>query len=629
MNNVFTFDKIFADRVFQIPDYQRGFAWQEQQLNDLLSDIEILDLGKKHYTGTIVLHEQQGNSIDDIEGSEYAVFNVVDGQQRMTALIILLDCIRIELLPLGEEILAAGIEKRYIKIQDPNEQFMYKLKLNRDCRDYFQDTILSSPISSSGYGIISHKLLSEAKTKFTKYLKDKKQELNSEYPEWLKSLRKKITQQMVVNLYFVDEEAEVGVIFEVMNDRGKPLSELEKVKNYLLYLTSKLNLEDHDLAVDINVTWTKLWEKLMNASLYRSVDENQLLRMHWIMKYDHDRKNWKGVRSIKERFSLKEYRDRHVDLLSDVKDYTKSLREAVIAYCDVNNPVIQTAFNVFTDKPDKRPKIVSLSEKICRLHVQATFLPMLMATRLAFPDDPAKYLELIDLCERYAFRVYRLFRKRADAGQTTLFRLGYELYHGEKEFAKIINEFKSTLLYYCPNEEFERKFVLNDDKNDWYNWKGGIKYLLYDYEESLTKHGDVGIEWNYLIKRDETIEHILPQKPVHEYWTSRFDEAKIQKYLHDLGNLCLTRDNSVYGNKPFDIKRGKPGSETPCYSVANLRMEQELAKFGEWNEDSILKRREKIIAWAKTRWLVEKTETEEVENAEIMRDEESEIENSE
>jgi len=133
------------------------------------------------------------------------------------------------------------------------------------------------------------------------------------------------------------------------------------------------------------------------------------------------------------------------------------------------------------------------------------------------------------------------------------------------------------------------------------------------------------LPWNYLIKRDETIEHILPQTPEHEYWTSRFDEAKIEKYLHDLGNLCLTRDNSVYGNKPFDIKKGIAGSETPCYTEANLKMERELAKSFEWNEDSIVKRRDRIIAWAKVRWLVEKPETREVENAEIMRDEESEI----
>ena len=39
MNNVFTIEKLFADRVFRVPDYQRGYAWEEQQLAEFIEDV--------------------------------------------------------------------------------------------------------------------------------------------------------------------------------------------------------------------------------------------------------------------------------------------------------------------------------------------------------------------------------------------------------------------------------------------------------------------------------------------------------------------------------------------------------------------------------------------------------------
>ena len=61
--------------------------------------------------------------------------------------------------------------------------------------------------------------------------------------QWLRDLQSKVTTRLHFNLYEVEDAAEVGVIFEVMNDRGKPLTNLEKVKNYLLYAASTLNVQ--------------------------------------------------------------------------------------------------------------------------------------------------------------------------------------------------------------------------------------------------------------------------------------------------------------------------------------------------------------------------------------------------
>src|SRR4051812_24154687 len=99
MNNVFTIEKLFADRIFTVPDYQRGYAWEEQQLTEFVEDLDALSSGKDHYTGTLVLHDRKGDEAarTDDEGRHYVVSEVVDGQQRLTTVILLLDAVRREM----------------------------------------------------------------------------------------------------------------------------------------------------------------------------------------------------------------------------------------------------------------------------------------------------------------------------------------------------------------------------------------------------------------------------------------------------------------------------------------------------------------------------------------------------
>ena len=78
----------------------------------------------------------------------------------------------------------------------------------------------------------------------------------------------------------------MGLIFEVVNDRGKPLSDLEKVKNFLLYTASRLNINDgskQQFAETVNNTWKEILTNLRQADLESAANENQLLRSHWIM----------------------------------------------------------------------------------------------------------------------------------------------------------------------------------------------------------------------------------------------------------------------------------------------------------------------------------------------------------
>jgi uncharacterized protein with ParB-like and HNH nuclease domain len=282
MNSVYTLEELFSGKVLVVPDYQRGYAWEDKQCGEFLEDLEYLADGKHHYTGTVVLHEQ-AETVHDEEGHSHKVFHVVDGQQRLTTVVVLLECIR-ALIEDVNATLATGIRKSYIEFRNLNQQPSYKLRLNADCQEYFVRNILTDPTGPQGPIIASHKRLMEAKTHFTKYLTTHRGDA-----DWLLRFYQKIVLQLKVSQYIVEQSSEVGVIFEVMNNRGKPLSELEKVKNYLLYLASKLELEEqHDLADRINDTWAAIFRRLMASGLNSSADEDRLLRAHWLMVYDYN-----------------------------------------------------------------------------------------------------------------------------------------------------------------------------------------------------------------------------------------------------------------------------------------------------------------------------------------------------
>lgn len=115
--------KIFSEVIFRIPDYQRGYSWESKHLKDFWNDIEQLPDNKSHYTGVLTLepvsednYEKWEDDIWIIESKHYSPMYVVDGQQRLTTAIILMQCI-LERVP-EDELLnfteKSEIRKKYI-----------------------------------------------------------------------------------------------------------------------------------------------------------------------------------------------------------------------------------------------------------------------------------------------------------------------------------------------------------------------------------------------------------------------------------------------------------------------------------------------------------------------------------
>ena len=598
--------QVFGNRIFYIPDYQRGYAWEERQCQDLLDDLELLKPGNgEHYTGTVVVRplDDDHASFIDINMQEYEAFDIIDGQQRITTIIILLKVLHDEMQKHPEsQHLTPKIQELFLHALDRNRQPFSKLKPGVDSREFFENNILQFQTGNTGPKIRSHQRMLDAKNYFTKFLQKKKETEGKRFPDWMMDFYGKIINQLNLILYEVKSESDAGVIFETMNDRGKELTEMEKVKNYLLYLSAKLELpeENHSLTLKINQTWKFIYERLMFSGLADRREEDQLLRTHWLMAYNSDTRLWHNARSIKERFNLKKYSNHHVDLLNDLLDYLDTLRKSAIAYCDIYAPQIPSAFDKIEDTKI-RDAIKLWSIKLTRQGVRAGYLPILLA--LHQHDGTGKaYLEAIRVLEKYTFRVYLLRGRRSNTGQSSLYARGNQYFHN-KNAAWLLDEIENLIEYYSSHQEFIA--ILDEETFNWYSWSG-IKYFLYEYEYHLAGRHPSKLTWESLKSRSlsDSIEHILPQTPTDPYWLQRFSKQEHQRWVNDFSNLTLTYDNSSLSNKSFPEKKGAPGIEK-TYANSPLFIERNIATYDDWTIQSLKDRREKLKSWALERWKID------------------------
>ncbi len=152
---VLSLARIFNNRLFRIPDFQRGYAWGERQLADFWSDLNRVSADRTHYCGQLTLEK-----VDEvgwrrwegdewlIEEADYEPYFVVDGQQRLTTSIILLQSL-LESVPEGT--LLAGQ-----KVSDHRERYLVKESgVLRSClfgyakdnpsHEYFRTQVLGVP----------------------------------------------------------------------------------------------------------------------------------------------------------------------------------------------------------------------------------------------------------------------------------------------------------------------------------------------------------------------------------------------------------------------------------------------------------------------------------------------------
>lgn len=186
--NTITLQNLFESRIFKIPNYQRGYSWEAEQIRDLLDDLE--SVRNFHYTGTIVMKKTDKKV--EAFGETYVVNEIVDGQQRITSIIILLNEIARELQAINTSE-SLEIEKtlrdKYLQ-RKGQQKTIYKLELDQNNEFFFKDKILGKSDAYAEEKIKSHTLLKETQIQFSKYLKEKKTQ--DDFFSFLKNLIKKL-----------------------------------------------------------------------------------------------------------------------------------------------------------------------------------------------------------------------------------------------------------------------------------------------------------------------------------------------------------------------------------------------------------------------------------------------------
>lgn len=604
-----TLQDLFENSVFRIPDYQRGYSWENNHRKDLLEDLETIQ-GKGHYTGTIVLKESEKINW---YSKTFKKYDVVDGQQRITTILILLNLIAKELKNINtndSNLISKNIKESYIRIESSLES-LDKLELDKDNRQYFKEAIIED-INSERI-IKSHDRLFEAKNQFQKYLNSKKQ-THDQYFHFLNDLIIKLTQMLIFTRYDVEDDAEVGIIFEVMNDRGKPLSQLEKVKNRLLFLTDRISetesakeaLTDH-----INNSWKIILENLSKADKSKNEDENQFLRLNFIINFYSELKTFKengkriGINTqlsdihklVKEHFKVLEKTDKN-KCYHEIKDYVFSLKSTSFKYRDILAPYTGKTFQDLENKEDLR----LISSQFGRLNIQSNVLTLLLSIYERFQLDPENLARLMRVCEIFVFRLYYIGGWMSNTAQSKIYSLSNAIYSDRLSSDEIYNRIKEILEGYVPESEMGN--CLTNPKIDYYNWKG-IRYFLYEYERVRCQeetHKRPAFEWDDFkkMKKEESVEHILPQtirgKTRINYWAGRFDSKKHEKNVKRIGNLTLTTRNPELQNMAFNKKK-------VIYKDSSWEIERDIARhYSEWSEKQIDEREEELINFAYRRW---------------------------
>ena len=518
--------------------------------------------------------------------------------------------------------IAEIIRSTYIKEKSIDGPSIYKLELDADNNSFFREAVIENK-KGIEQTIESHKRLENAKSQFESYLVSRRYATlpplsDEEYFKLLNQLLNKISQSLVFTLYDVENDAEVGIIFEVMNNRGKPLSELEKVKNYLIYLTGRIS-DGHaaqDLIKTINESWKIILENLSLAGMSKNSDEDRFLRLNYIINYYSDMKtivkDGKKIsinsqladihKQLKDYFKKYERNEDYDKCYSEMEQYIYSLRSMSARLRDILNPETDKAFPAIKGERIRRELFVTFSQ-IGRLEVQSNILVLAVSLYEKFIDQPERLLKLIQLSEIFAFRIYYLWGYMASKLQTRIYKLSCDLYQDKKTYSQIISEINELLEEEAPGSEIGTMLTT---KSDYYDWKG-LKYFLYEYERFICNQEideEPEITWDHLKNqiKQKSIEHILPQtiKGVKEvkYWTERFDVSDHSNNVRRLGNLTLSyKCNQIVGNKGFDEKK-------ECYKDSKWHIERELTNYDEWTKEKIDQRENKLIAFAINRWTI-------------------------
>jgi len=622
---------IFQTRIFRIPDYQRGYSWEKRQLQDFWDDLNRIRDDRIHYMGLMTIEKAtEDKDIFDkwkddkwlIEDQGFTPYYIIDGQQRLTTIIIFIQALLNHLK--DNEVLAhlsaEQISALYICKQvetSPNlKTYLFGYEQNDPAFRYLKSEIFKDNTEQ----------FDEPMTVYTHNMEFARDFFNEKLAnhslEQLNELYKKVTLKMRFNLYEVQDKIDVFVTFETTNNRGKTLSKLELLKNRLIYLVAILpddetnaKLFEQDrlkLRKEINETWQVIYEYL-GKNKDKVLEADEFLRNHFYMYKGYDSKTAKRYADIllNEIFTVKKVEDKELGIPT-IRGYIRSLRKAIKIWFNIKNPEHSEAKLL---QPSTKEFLIKLN----RLNFNP-FYPCVMAVMLSHYVTEESLLRLLRSMERYTFLVFRLSKRSSSTGKNIFLRLAHEVFEDESSIHDLNDKIDSRiegpfgydieLMENQIKELYKTDDKKEDDKIGFFAWKG-LRYFLFEYEIYLRSDNEQKVSWKEF-NRTNTIEHIYPKTPKEECWIADYENYTDEQrkiLLHSLGNLLLLSQhkNARQKNYCFEYKKRhtrKTDSNIQEGYFNGSYSEIEVSQFETWTANEILQRTLKMLDFMEKRWKI-------------------------
>lgn len=523
------------DKVFIIPPFQRNYEWSTKQCEELFFDIEnAYKKQKTHYLGNVVYYFGENN------GAEFTELILVDGQQRISTIVLLLCAIR----DCEEDAdFQNNVTKRYLKNDTKNDKFRIRLKQTSYDYQSFLSIIEKTPIKNENNNIVKNYRC------FLNLLKKTDISLVDIY----NTIQK--LEIVGVNLQIENDLEAVQTIFEKINSTGKPLTPADLIRNYLLI--SKSPDEQQNL---YNNYWVNIEKTVGNESI------SILAKNYLILKTYDDVPNAEIYSVFKEYFSNTSLS--HEKILQELEVYSKY-------------------FNWIKNFNSPNKELNKYFQELNALKSEDVYPLYMYLMNNLYEKEEKSLVYIFKLLSDFMVR-YRIVSASGGGGalRSVIQKLIEKMDNDEIEMTYDAIYFElsnsSSKSGRFPTDE---DFYLALTQSRKYNHTYG-KVLLRKIEEFETRNIGVPLE-------AITVEHFMPQTP-NQWWYDNFGGAEkayviYEKYLNCIGNLGIMSQsyNSSNSNNPWYEK-------LDFIRQVQFNITKEVASNSEWKETQIITRNEDL-----------------------------------
>ncbi len=559
--------KLFQQNLFRIPQYQRMYSWGTRQRRDLFADIRTAyNKQREHFLATVVCLRREPITIGT---DRFELYDVVDGQQRLTTLVVLL---RVISERFGAETTDTPKDKDDIdQLLVKPEQTQLLLQANHDNSKVFTNFVAHSVVPGE------EDCVTEGDKRLRQAFVETRDFVSSWYDDGLSltDLLAVVKNQLGVVFHSIDDEAAVYTVFEVLNSRGLDVDWLDKTKSMLMGIAYERY--SNDVRPEKIKELQKIW-----ADVYRRIAEKGVPG-HEVMRF-----------------------------AATLKDPQISSRP--LGASDAYDALGREAWKEVDGEAEVSKLILRVTEKLVRLHAEPRLAAVtaiaharLLAVAIMLAENlGSKQVEaLLSIWERVAFLVFGLHRKDARTGVGDYTRTAQRVFLQHfKTVREIENAIKSVIRNNGSSDLTVDTAIasLRTARDCYTNWEEELRYLLMRYEEYLCSREGEKISrdvWNKIWSEtaSRTIEHVLPQTHSAEWRGALGRGQAAHKHVHRLGNLVLLPPNlnSSISNEGFSEKR-------KVYRQQPLKHVREVAKAKEWTREAIDKRENELFEWIRKNW---------------------------